>query len=267
MRAQVPDRSSIAFASALYGALAYGRSAQEAFDLGVAALDAPESSSPEIFERAVGEARSLRLVARRRRRAVLLAVGALLVIAAAAVLTAVHVAGSRPSAAAERPFVLDAQLSVHRSQGGRSITLAELRSGEVVMDGDRLQLSARTSADGFLYLAFCSQRSQVVGLPGLSVFPPQGEIRLKANQTTPVPARLVVDDRPGLETLYVIVSRRELSQSDARLAAVLAVARQQRSTAECSAQFRGAVEGSRGGDGLGCSGRRCDQRRAARWSQ
>jgi len=46
MRAQVTDRGSIAFASALYGALAYGRSVQEAFDLGVAALDPPRARSP-----------------------------------------------------------------------------------------------------------------------------------------------------------------------------------------------------------------------------
>ncbi len=38
MRAQVTDRASIAFASALYGALAYGRSVQQAFALGVAAI-------------------------------------------------------------------------------------------------------------------------------------------------------------------------------------------------------------------------------------
>lgn len=38
MRSRTEDGAAIAFASALYGALAYGRSAQEAFTLGVAAL-------------------------------------------------------------------------------------------------------------------------------------------------------------------------------------------------------------------------------------
>jgi hypothetical protein len=44
MRARIEDRAAIAFASALYGALAYGRSVRDAFDLGVIAIQAIESS-------------------------------------------------------------------------------------------------------------------------------------------------------------------------------------------------------------------------------
>jgi len=243
MRSHVTDRASIMFASALYGALAYGRSVQEAFDLGVAALDAPENKIPELFERTLADARKLHLVGRRWRRGVLLVTSAVCSVVVAA-LAVVRGPPARP--APDQPFVLDTRLRVHRSQGTRSVNLDELRSGDVVMDGDRLQLSARTSSDGYLYLAFCSQRTQVPGIPELSVFPEQGEIRLIANQTTSVPAKLVVDNHPGLETLYLIVSRQELSQSDARLAEVLAIARRERSATECGAQFRGAIGGPRG---------------------
>ncbi len=203
----------------------------------------------------------MHLVARGRLRAAMLAVGVLIAIGVAArvavtvtpkVTKPVPVAVTRPLAIAtpapapEPPFVLDAQLKVHRRQGGRSITLEERRSGEIIMDGDQLQLSAKTSSDGYLYLAFCSLRSQIKGLPGLSVFPSQGEIRLNANQTTPVPAEIIVDNHPGPETLYVIFSRSKLSQSDARLAEVLTIEQRKQSTAECGTQFRRAIEGSRG---------------------
>jgi hypothetical protein len=40
MRAGIQDRAAIAFASGLYGALAYGRSVRERFELGVAAVAA-----------------------------------------------------------------------------------------------------------------------------------------------------------------------------------------------------------------------------------
>jgi formylglycine-generating enzyme required for sulfatase activity len=52
MRARIDDRASIAFASALYGALAYGRSVGDAFALGVAAIEAVDPRQrhlPELF--------------------------------------------------------------------------------------------------------------------------------------------------------------------------------------------------------------------------
>ncbi len=241
MQSRVTDRASIAFASALYGALAYGRSVQEAFELGCAALDPPENQIPALFER-TPDAGKLHLVTRSRRGPALMAV--LLVCALVAV--AVHfTARTTPSPEPDPPFVLDTRLAVHRSQGKRSITLDELRSGDVIMDGDRLQLSARTSSDSYLYVAFCSQRWQIPGVPGLSVFPAQGEVRLSANRMTQVPVRLVVDNHPGIETLYVILSRHELSRSDARLAEVLAIARREQNTAECGARFHKVVAGPR----------------------
>ncbi|HET7499648.1 MAG TPA: SUMF1/EgtB/PvdO family nonheme iron enzyme [Kofleriaceae bacterium] len=48
MAAPVEDRVAVAFASALYGALAYGRSVREAFDLGVAAVAAIAPDQQEV---------------------------------------------------------------------------------------------------------------------------------------------------------------------------------------------------------------------------
>ncbi|TMQ02490.1 MAG: CHAT domain-containing protein [Deltaproteobacteria bacterium] len=53
MRTQIEDAAAISFASALYGALAYGRSVRDAFELGVAAIQAAhrgQEARPELFE-------------------------------------------------------------------------------------------------------------------------------------------------------------------------------------------------------------------------
>jgi len=255
MRSQVTDRASIAFTAAFYGALAYGRSVQESFDLGRATMDPPESQIPELFERTPMDAHKLHLVAHRRTRAVLLAAlvfAFAFAIAGTALLTVERRPGSVPERRSdpvserrseripEGPFVLDTRLRVQR-QAGPSIMFEELRSGETLVDGDLLHISLRTSTGGYLYIAFCSQDGRSSGVPGLSVFPPQGGIRLTAGEMLQVPARLVVDDHPGAEALYLILSRRELAQADARLAEALGGARRERGSAECGARFRNAV--------------------------
>ena len=158
-----------------------------------------------------------------------------------------------PVAGSGTPFVLEIRLRARRTQHGQPITLDEIRSGDIVLDGDRLQVSVRTSRDAYLYLAFCSQHAGDPRYRGLSVFPDQGGIRVIANQLTLAPARggkigeIVLDDQPGQEALYVILSHNELSRADAGLADVLAAARRGRETTDCGAPFESAVAGSRKG--------------------
>jgi hypothetical protein len=159
-------------------------------------------------------------------------------------------AGS-PISGSDAPFVIATRLRARRTQHGQPITLDEIRSGDIVLDGDRLQASVRTSRDGYLYLAFCSEQAQDPRYRGLSVFPDQGEIRMVANQLTLAPARdreIVLDHQPGQEALYLILSRNELSHADAGLADVLAAARRGRETTDCGAPFQATVAGSRDGD-------------------
>jgi hypothetical protein len=160
-------------------------------------------------------------------------------------------AGS-PVAGSDALFVLETRLRARRTQHGQPITLDEIRSGDIVLDGDRLQLSVRTSKDGYLYLAFCSQQARDPRYRGLSVFPDKGSgIPMVANQPTLAPARdaeIVLDNQPGQEALYLILSRNELSRADAGLADVLAAARRGRAATDCGAPFQAAVAGSRRGN-------------------
>jgi hypothetical protein len=55
MRAGIEDRAAIAFASGLYGALAYGRSVHEGFELGVAAVVAVDPRQKDLPQLFVGE--------------------------------------------------------------------------------------------------------------------------------------------------------------------------------------------------------------------
>lgn len=158
-------------------------------------------------------------------------------------------AGS-PASGSDAPFVLETRLRARRTQHGHSITLDEIRSGDIVLDDDRLQVSVRTSKDGYLYVAFCSQQAKDPRYHGLSVFPDKGGIPMIANQPTLAPARdgkigeIVLDNQPGQESLYLILSRNELSRADAGLADVLAAARQGREATDCGAPFQAAVAGS-----------------------
>jgi hypothetical protein len=159
----------------------------------------------------------------------------------------IELAGS-PVAGSDAPFVLETRLRARRMQHGQPITLDEIRSGDTVLDGDRLQLSVRTSKDGYLYLAFCSQQARDPRYRGLSVFPDKGGgIPMVANQPTLAPARdgeVVLDHQHGQEALYLILSRHELSRADAGLADVLAAARRGREATDCGAPFQAAVAGS-----------------------
>jgi hypothetical protein len=163
-------------------------------------------------------------------------------------------AAGSPVVGSDAPFVVEARLRARRTQHGKPITLDEIRSGDIVLDGDRLQLSVRTSRDAYLHLAFCSQHGNDPRYRGLSVFPDQGAIPVVANQTTLAPARdgktgeIVLDNQPGQETLYLILSRNELSRADAGLADVLAAARRGRETTDCGAPFEATVAGIRKGN-------------------
>jgi formylglycine-generating enzyme required for sulfatase activity len=84
MRSDIEDRAAIAFASALYGALAYGRSVQDAFTLGVAALDAHQRELPELFVRSGVDASKVYLVKPRRSRVLRIAFAAVVCCAALA---------------------------------------------------------------------------------------------------------------------------------------------------------------------------------------
>jgi hypothetical protein len=154
-----------------------------------------------------------------------------------------------PVAGSDAPFVLETRLIARRMQHGQPITLDEIHNGDIVLDGDRLQVSVRTSKDGYLYLAFCSQQARDPRYRGLIVFPDEGSgIPMVANQSTLAPANaaIVIDKQPGPEPLYLILSRDELSR--AGLADVLAAARQGRETTDCG-PFQAAVAGSRKGNG------------------
>jgi hypothetical protein len=108
----------------------------------------------------------------------------------------------------------------HSLQVRRSLTDVprELRDGDSVMAKDRIRVHVRTSVDAYLYLAFCSRRS-------FTIYPSQGGIRTQAGAVTAAPegdAELVIDNEPGTEVLYVILSARDIAVADPKLAAALA---------------------------------------------
>jgi len=144
-------------------------------------------------------------------------------------------------------FVLETRLRVARVVAGQSIILDNLGTGATVQDGDRLQLSVRTSASGFLYLAFCSGHAADPKYPGLTVFPPQGGLPLTPNVTTVVPGArgaIVLDRQVGQETLYLVLSRTELSQADSVLANAIGAARPGTQSAECGPPLKAALIGA-----------------------
>jgi hypothetical protein len=151
------------------------------------------------------------------------------------------------SAARDNPFVLETKLTALRRRDGRTMNLV-LGNGATVIDGDRLKVFLRASQDGYLYVAFCSQNARDPRYHGLKVFPEDGAIRVRAQQMTIAPdpmADIVLDDRPGPEALYLILSRRELSHADAELAQVIADARQGHESADCGEPFQRAITGPR----------------------
>jgi hypothetical protein len=146
-------------------------------------------------------------------------------------------------------FVLDSVLRARRLHSGRPAISLELGNDATVIDGDRLQVSVRTSQDAYLYLAFCSQHAKDPRYSGLTVFPEEGALRVRAYETKIAPdkaAEIVLDDKPGQEALYLIVSRIELSRSDAELTQVIASARQGSQSADCATSLRAPVAGPPG---------------------
>ncbi len=121
---------------------------------------------------------------------------------------------------------LDHTLLVRRSKNG---VPHELHDGDTVMTGDRLHATVQTSEDAYLYLAFCAHHK-------LAVYPSPSGIRTRAGDLMTVPpegAELVFDGDPGVEVLYVILSRAELSLTDPHLAAALAAQRPNNMPVDC----------------------------------
>lgn len=107
----------------------------------------------------------------------------------------------------------------HVLQVRRSVTAAprELRDADTVMAGDRIRASLVTSADAYVYLVFCGGQQ-------LQTYPSRRGVRVKAGDVVLVPeggAELVLDDQPGSEVLYLILSRNELSLADPSLASLI----------------------------------------------
>ena len=100
----------------------------------------------------------------------------------------------RADPAGDKPFILDARLRVQRTVGDTRIMLGDVHSCDTVLvHGDRLQLSIRTSQKAYLYLAYCSQSNP--RFHGLTVFPERGSIEVPALTTTVAPARREPDQR------------------------------------------------------------------------
>lgn len=105
----------------------------------------------------------------------------------------------------------------------------ELRDGDTVKHGDRIQVHVQTSVDAYLYLAYCSKQ-------GLTLYPRRGGVRAPAGVVTAIPTEndeLVVDDEPGTEVLYVVASVANLGVDDLRLAAALTAKQPAGVTQDC----------------------------------
>lgn len=123
----------------------------------------------------------------------------------------------------------------HAVQVRRSETAVphELRDGDTVISGDRIRASVRTSTGAALYLAFCAGQH-------LQIYPSQQGVRTRAGDLMVIPeggGELVVDDHPGSEVLYLILSRNELSLADPQLAGLVAAAGDTATTVDCGASL------------------------------
>jgi hypothetical protein len=104
----------------------------------------------------------------------------------------------------------DHKLQVSPSAGGIPDAL---RDGETLTSGDRIDVFVQPSDDSYLYLAFCTRHE-------FRVRPSTGGILARAGVVTQAP-RLIADDDPGPEVLYVILSREQISSTDPKLSAAL----------------------------------------------
>lgn len=141
-------------------------------------------------------------------------------------------------------LVLDVNLRAYRTLDGAELVLDRLQSGASVRDGDRLQLIVTTAHDAHIYVAFCSTTNTQPELEALSVYPPRGAILAKRHQVTFIPGRtkeIVLDDNPGEEVLYLIVTRAQLSQADAPLAQVIEWIQESAHPTDCQKLQRAAL--------------------------
>lgn len=116
-----------------------------------------------------------------------------------------------------------------RLRGSRE---ANLRSGDKVVTRDKIRITARTSVNAHLYLAYCDRERR------LAFFPKDGSIEAKAGKTTYAPAQnadIVLDDQAGPEALYVIASRRRLDLADPELAEAMSKVRPGAADVDCGA--------------------------------
>ncbi|HSS03455.1 MAG TPA: hypothetical protein VLM79_40605 [Kofleriaceae bacterium] len=109
----------------------------------------------------------------------------------------------------------------------------ELRDGDTVMTGDRIRASVATSADAYVYLVFCAGRQ-------FQMYPSQRGVRTKAGDVVRIPqgaGELVLDDQPGSEVLYLILSRNELSIADPSLASLIATTGDGSTAVDCGSNL------------------------------
>lgn len=113
----------------------------------------------------------------------------------------------------------------------RGSRTGELSNGDLVQSGDRLQLKIASKTDSHLYLAYCNAKGS------LTWFPPRGSIPAKADTLVTAPAErasIVLDDNPGPESLYLLISQQELSLADHELSQLIESSRAGGETPEAS---------------------------------
>src|ERR1043165_3583856 len=143
--------------------------------------------------------------------------------------SALDVASEPPARAGSSAPGAEVTRGIHAGQGRlgfdhvlqvrRSATAAprDLHDGDTVMTGDRIRASVTTSADAYVYLVFCGGQQ-------FQMYPSQRGVRARAGDVVLVPAgagELVLDDRPGSEVLYLILSGNELSLADPSLPSLM----------------------------------------------
>jgi hypothetical protein len=144
--------------------------------------------------------------------------------------------GSPPRGAEVTRGIQEGRLGFeHVLQVRRSVTELprELHDGDTVMTGDRIRASVMTSADAYVYLVFCGGRQ-------LQTYPSQRGVHIKAGAAVLVPeggGELVLDNQPGSEVLYLILSRDELSLVDPSLGSVIAATRNGQTTVDCGSNL------------------------------
>ncbi len=130
------------------------------------------------------------------------------------------------------PLTTQIELRVRGSKDG------SLSDGDMVVNGDRIQILAQTTEDAHLYLVYCTGNRE------LTVFPTYGSIPTLAGAITVAPgkeASLILDDHLGSEVLYVIISRTDLASADPRLAAALRSSQVDEPAAACGRRFQTVV--------------------------